>query len=146
MPKPPIATARTSTRRLRLAAGLGLAALAIVAPARALASELSAEARKEVDHLLHIVGTSRCEFYRAGTWHSAAVAQAHLEHKYQYLATRQMLSSAEDFIVKAATRSSLTGEPYAIRCPQMPAKPSAVWLESELLALRNRKPPGLSGR
>ena len=58
------------------------------------------------------------------------------------LATRQMLGSAEDFIAKAATRSSLTGEAYAIRCPQRPVQPSAVWLESELQALRSRQTRG----
>jgi len=94
----------------------------------------------EVDHLLATVGSSGCEFYRAGSWHSARTAQAHLEHKYQYLATRQMLQSAEDFIVKAATRSSMTGEAYAIRCTPNPAQPSSTWLESELRAHRNARP------
>lgn len=107
-----------------------------------LGAELSSLARKEVDQLLATIGNSRCEFYRAGTWHSAAAAQAHLEHKFQYLATRQMLTSTEDFISKAATRSSLTGEAYAIRCQAMPAQPSSAWLEAELRSLRSRSSTG----
>lgn len=108
-------------------------------PLGAQALELSGAARKEVDHLLVIVGRSGCEFYRAGTWHSAVKAQVHLGHKFEYLATRQMLGSAEDFIAKAATRSSMTGEAYAIRCPHQPARPSADWLEEELRALRAQR-------
>ena len=120
--------------------GAFVLALALWFPHAAHAAELTGAARKEVDRLLASVGNSGCEFYRAGTWHSAAAAQAHLEHKYQYLATRQMLTSADDFIAKAATRSSFTGEAYAIRCPQRPAQPSAVWLDTELRSLRGPKP------
>lgn len=126
---------RTARRAPSLLNGLALA-LGSLASSWVLGAELSATARKEVDHLLATVGNSGCEFYRAGSWHSARTAQAHLEHKYQYLATRQMLQSAEDFIVKAATRSSMTGEAYAIRCTPNLAQPSATWMESELRAHR----------
>jgi len=136
---------RMARRAPSLLKGLALA-IGALASSWVLGAELSATSRKEVDHLLATVGSSGCEFYRAGSWHSARTAQAHLEHKYQYLATRQMLQSADDFIVKAATRSSMTGEAYAIRCTPNTAQPSSTWLESELRAHRNARPAAAQPR
>ena len=36
--------------------------------------------------------------------------------KYEWLAARDQINTAEDFIEKAATRSSLSGQPYEVRC------------------------------
>lgn len=86
--------------------------------------------------MLGRVATSGCEFYRAGTWYPATDARGHLERKVRYLVARNMISTAEDFIVMAATRSSMTDEAYAIRCHGGAPQPSAVWLEAELRTLR----------
>ncbi len=112
-----------------------LIALALwVAPT--LAVEMTAAARKEVDTLLHRVGTSGCEFYRSGSWHTATEAQTHLDRKLRYMVARSMVGSAEEFIAKGATGSSMSGEAYAIRCRNVAAQPSAVWLTTELRAMR----------
>ena len=78
------------------------------------AAHLTSAARQEIDALLRAVGSSGCEFVRSGTAHPAAKAQEHLQSKFEYLDTRNLLNSTEDFIVKAGTRSSMTNEPYAI--------------------------------
>lgn len=108
-------------------------------PALCLA-ELSAASKKEIDGLLHAVGTSGCEFMRGGSPHAAAKAHEHLAMKYEYLASRDQLKSAEDFITKAATRSSMTGEAYGIRCKGAPTQTSADWMNAQLKVIRQANP------
>jgi hypothetical protein len=86
----------------------------------------------EITHLLDYLGRSKCEFYRNGTWHAAADARKHLEKKRDYLLQRSLIGSTEDFIDRAATASSMTGEKYQVRCKPSPAVPSADWLKAEL--------------
>lgn len=90
----------------------------------------------EIERLLARLGSSSCEFYRNGTWHGAAEARAHLQKKYDYLARRGLVTGAEEFIAKGATGSSVSGQPYLVRCAGRAAQPSAAWLERELKALR----------
>jgi Family of unknown function (DUF5329) len=99
-------------------------------------AELTAASKKEIDGLLHAVGSSGCEFMRGGSPHSAAKAQEHLLMKYKYLAARDQVKSAEEFIVKAATRSSMTGQAYGIRCGGAPALDSADWMTAQLKMIR----------
>lgn len=103
------------------------------------AAEISDTARREVDQILTRVAQSGCEFYRAGSWYTAAEARNHLERKYRYLVARQMIATAEDFVALAGTSSSMTNEAYAIRCRGAAAQPSAAWLTSELRTLRADK-------
>jgi hypothetical protein len=96
------------------------------------AASPSASAQDEIAHLLSYVETSGCDFYRNGTWYSAREARAHLEKKYQYLVNRSRVRNAEDFIDKAASSSSVSGEPYQVRCRPNETVPSAAWLRAEL--------------
>ena len=108
------------------------------------AAQLSPVAKQEIDALLRAVGSSGCEFLRGSQAYSAAKAQDHLQEKYAYLDARAQLHSAEDFIGKAATRSSMTGEAYGIRCAGAPTQTSEAWLRSRLAALRQPQlPPAL---
>ncbi len=107
------------------------------AAASASAAELPAPARLEVDGLLTALGTSDCRFYRNGQWYGGMEAQEHLRMKYDYLKGR--LSSTEEFIKEAATQSSLSGEPYQVKCPNQPAQPSAVWLGERLRERRTAR-------
>lgn len=119
------AACRASTLVLVLATLPGLAA-----------AQLSPVARQEIDGLLRAIGASNCEFLRGGTAYGAAKAQDHLQQKFDYLDTRGQLKTAEDFIAKAGTRSSMTGEPYGIRCAGTPTQSSEEWLHARLKALR----------
>jgi hypothetical protein len=90
--------------------------------------------RAEVDGLLATLERSDCQFYRNGTWHDGHEAQAHLRMKYEYLVRKGLLQRTEDFIEGAGTKSSLSGEPYLVRCPsqsQAP-QPSAAWLNQRV--------------
>ena len=104
------------------------------------AAQLTPSAQREITGLLQAVGTSGCHFIRGGTAYSAAEAQEHLSKKYEYMAARDMLASTEDFISKAATRSSMSGEAYAIRCGEAPAQKSDEWMKARLKAMRQPAP------
>ena len=99
-----------------------------------------ASAQEEIHYLLQFVKTSGCAFYRNGSWYDSAKAEGHLRDKYIMLAARDQIQTAEDFIDKAATQSSLSGRPYAVRCAGVEAVPSRQWL-SDALA-RYRAPSG----
>src|SRR5882757_1730296 len=85
-------------------------------------------AQKEIEYLLGFVGSSGCKLYRNGTWYDAGKGQEHLRSKYEYLARRNQVSTAEDFIGKAATGSSLSGKPYRVQCANGAPIPSSQWL------------------
>jgi predicted RNA polymerase sigma factor len=108
--------------------------LAIVGAAAASTPGSIAEA--EIAALLAYVSTSGCDFYRNGTWHDAGAARVHLEKKQNYLVNRSLVASAEDFIDRAATASSLSGETYLVRCAHADPMPSGDWLHAELRRLR----------
>jgi hypothetical protein len=96
----------------------------------------------EISYLLTSMGASGCEFYRNGSWHDAQTAQAHLQGKYATLVSMDRIKTAEDFIDQAATRSSLTGKAYAVRCGQDAPVSSSSWLYGLLSRYREAAKPG----
>lgn len=86
------------------------------------AAQLSPLAQQEIHALLKAVGNSGCQFSRDGSLYPPARAQQHLSSKYEAMAARGMLASAEDFIDKVATSSSLSGKAYAIHERKRAAK------------------------
>jgi hypothetical protein len=117
--------------------------LLCVAPSTSRAAELPPSEKTQIEQLLAGLGASSCEFYRNGSWYGASDAAAHLRKKYDYLARKRMIASAEDFIVGAATKSSQSGDAYQVRCANEPAQPSATWMRRELARLREAPPkPG----
>jgi hypothetical protein len=98
-------------------------------------------AQAEINYLLEFVEHSGCEFYRNGTWYDAKTARAHLQSKYEVLSANDRISSAEDFIDKAATSSSLSGRPYQIRCGGGEPITSAQWLRDALNHYRPHDAP-----
>lgn len=104
----------------------------------AYADSSALNAAVEIECLLSKIGTSECQFYRNGIWHNGAEAQAHLKKKYTYLHERALAETAEEFIANAATKSSVSGEPYQIRCGSRSPVPSAQWLRGELQRLRTK--------
>jgi len=95
-----------------------------------------AAARVEIVELLRRIGTSGCEFRRNGFGYDSTRAAQHLQLKFDVLAARDAIRSAEDFIDKAATRSSLTGLAYEVRCAGTAAAPSGQWLHEQLSQMR----------
>lgn len=98
--------------------------------------EISPEATIEIDQLLHYIENSTCLFLRNGSWHGSRDAANHIMSKYRYFVDRGQISSTEDFIEKSATRSSLTGKLYLVKCGAEELS-SAEWLRLELARLRS---------
>lgn len=98
-----------------------------------------AVADAEIDHLLLALQESGCEFERNGSWHSAADARKHLQRKRDYLEKRKPIVDTESFIAQAATKSSMSGKPYRVRCGAAAAEPSRTWLMRELESYRARE-------
>jgi|SRR5271166_5005818 len=107
-----------------------LALAFVLTPTRSPAQVNSAQI--EIAHLLTFVGLSKCDFYRNGTWYTAAQAQAHLDEKLALLRTGNQVQTAEQFIEKVATKSALTNLPYRVRCAGVETVGVSDWLGSEL--------------
>lgn len=90
----------------------------------------------EVDALLAGIEVSECLFNRNGTWHDSKATAAHLRDKYDYFVARGLIVTTEDFIDRAATQSSLSGQPYEVKCGDAAAVPSSRWLRDKLAHLR----------
>jgi hypothetical protein len=114
-------------------------ALALIAPGLALAAPTDS-ARREIAGLIGALDGSNCRFQRNGSWHDAAEARAHLQRKYDYLLKKDKVDTAEQFIERAASQSSMSGKPYRIACPGQPEQTAAVWFGARLTALRQRTP------
>jgi hypothetical protein len=84
---------------------------------------------QEVQHLLEFIEGSGCTFIRNGSAHDSSTARKHLSRKYQHIRTR--VGSGEDFITYAASRSSITGNAYQVKCGSETIT-SRDWLTREL--------------
>ncbi|MDP9012723.1 MAG: DUF5329 domain-containing protein [Pseudomonadota bacterium] len=93
----------------------------------------------EIEYLLSTVAESGCEFYRNGTWYDGRAAAAHLRYKYDALMAKDLINNSDDFIERAATKSSLSGLAYAIRCKGYPSVSSHEWFEDLLAKYRQSK-------
>lgn len=111
-------------------------ALSIAVFGIAHAAAPAAVAAQEIQHLLVYLGKSGCEFNRNGDWHAAGKARAHLERKHAALLRRKWTGSADDFISTAASKSSVSGKPYLVRCAKSGTTPSSVWFRTELVRYR----------
>jgi hypothetical protein len=104
--------------------------------AAAVAAEMTPTTQKEITQLLDRIEASNCSFNRNGSWHGPADARKHLQMKMDWMVKRNMLGSTEEFIAKAATSSSMSGEAYQIRCGSGAPMASATWLTAELKRIR----------
>jgi len=121
---------------LSLACGLGLALPVMIA-----AAAPTGQARREIARLMDGLSNSQCEFQRNGKWYGRADARAHLQRKYDYLLKRDLVDTAEQFIERAASRSSLSGRAYRVRCPGEPEQDAGHWFLARLKALRGSGAP-----
>ena len=122
-----------SSKVAALALGLVIAPVARAAP--------PVIVQQEINHLIRYIGDSGCEFKRNGIWNTnSKTAEAHVRGKYDYLVKLGRIDTTKDFIDKAATESSMSGQPYEIRCGGDLPMPSSLWLSNELARYRARAP------
>jgi hypothetical protein len=110
------------------------------------AAPLPASARAEVDALLSHLQASGCEFNRNGSWYAGADAKAHLLKKLDYLEGKDLVKTAEQFIERGASGSSMSGKPYLVRCAGKAPVESAKWLTAELRQVRATRAAASSPR
>ena len=106
----------------------------------AFAGETVSETEQEIAHLFNYLKGSTCEFYRNGTWYSPSDAAEHTKIKYSWLKDKGLIDTTEEFIDRAASKISMSGNPYMVRCStsDKPVK-SSIWFNKELERFRNKK-------
>jgi hypothetical protein len=94
----------------------------------AIAADLSATSRSEIDQLLGALADSPCELHRGSTWveGSAAAQQLREEHAQG----QSSVASTEEFIARAGTGQ--------IRCDGEEPQPSATWMKAQLTQIRKQ--------
>ena len=137
---PPAQSVRREAIRSLFGFGLGwpigISPLLGLALARRATAQPLTAMQAEVDQLLAAMGPSGCSFFRNGRWYSAEAAQAHLRSKYNFLVSAGQITTADQFIDKAATQSSFSGQPYRVRCSDGKELPSRDWLREQLKTIR----------
>ena len=126
---------------MKIATSLRLAPVLAVLLGTAHAAPTAPAVRTEILGLLQRLQDSGCEFNRNGSWYSGAEAKAHLLKKLDYLEGKDMVSTAEQFIERGATGSSMSGKPYLVRCAGKAPVESAQWLKAELAQVRAASSP-----
>lgn len=84
---------------------------------------------EEIQYLLGYLAESGCTFIRNGDEYEATKARDHLEMKYNY--AKRRIKTAEDFINKLASKSSLSRKAYSVKCGEVETL-SKKWLEDAL--------------
>lgn len=97
-------------------------------------------AKKEIAQLMDALSRSGCQFQRNGSWYDAAEARAHLQRKYDYLLKKGKVDTAEQFIQRAASESSMSGRAYRVKCQGREQEASA-WFGGQLQKLRHTAAP-----
>ncbi|MFL6709498.1 MAG: DUF5329 domain-containing protein [Massilia sp.] len=113
-----------------------LALLVLAASQPAVHAQAPDRTAQEITFMLDAVANSPCQFNRNGSWYAGPAARAHLQDKYDYLRKRNLAPTAELFIERGASVSSMSGKPYQIRCPGLAPVDSATWLRQQLARFR----------
>lgn len=93
---------------------------------------------QKIDHLITFVRNLKgATFIRNGDEHTAQAAADHLQMKREKAGTR--IKTAQDFIDKVASKSSISGELYMIKFPNGKVFPCQMVLENELKKLEGKK-------
>ncbi|MDH3585633.1 MAG: DUF5329 domain-containing protein [Gammaproteobacteria bacterium] len=103
-----------------------LTMLALLSPAAVLAGNTESE----IEYLIASIGDSNCTFVRNGSRHDAEDAEDHLRMKYRR--GKRYATSAELFIERLASKSSMSGKLYTMECPDSETVPSGEWLTARL--------------
>jgi len=90
---------------------------------------------EEIDHLLDTVAASGCTFIRNGKEYDSDDARDHLQMKRKR--GKRYFDSAEEFISRLASKSSMSGKPYRIRCAGEGEVNAGDWFADVLARYRN---------
>jgi len=99
------------------------------------AADVPVEQQAEVEHLINYLKESGCHMVRNNKPYNGKDGASHVRRKYNHF--RNRISSTEEFIEYAATKSVMSGEYYEVQCPGEETMRSQDWLLMELQAYRN---------
>jgi Family of unknown function (DUF5329) len=123
-------------KRRSIAALLLMPLCALAAPAQ--------KTQSEIGLLMDALAASDCKFQRNGSWHDAREARKHLQRKYDYLLKKDQVGDTEQFIDRAASRSSISGRAYRVKCAGR-EQDAATWFGERLRQLRQPSEAAGSG-
>jgi hypothetical protein len=103
------------------------------------ADETGVEA--DIQYLVDFVANSNVTFIRNAKEYTAEEAAQHMMKKYAHF--RDEITTAEDFIRLAATKSLISGEPYLVQTQAGKEMRSDDWLHEILEDYRKSKPQDL---
>jgi len=98
------------------------------------AADVPSEQRHEVEHLLNFIANTSCIIDRNGSLHAGPDALSHIKKKYAYF--RDDISTTEEFIERAASKSTFSGNAYRVQCGDNKTTTTQHWLVTELAAYR----------
>ena len=90
---------------------------------------------REIQHLMSYIAEAECRFIRNGKEYSPEAARNHIQKKYEY--ARNRIKTTEDFIQGIASKSSISGKVYMVRCNDQILL-CADWLGVELQRFRQK--------
>lgn len=93
--------------------------------------------KHEVEHLLEFVESTQCTFERNGKKHDGKEASKHINRKYKHY--KKQITTTEEFIEYAATKSSMSGMDYLVYCESGSPLKSKDWLLEELSVYRQNE-------
>jgi len=97
-------------------------------------ADVSGAQVKEVEHLLEFVKTSDCVINRNGMEYTGPEGVSHIQRKYEHF--REDIETTEDFIRLSATKSTMSGKYYTVKCPGKVVIKTQNWLLAELEVFR----------
>ncbi len=93
--------------------------------------------KNEVAHLLNFVNNSSCTVKRNGKSHRGKEIVNHILKKYKYF--KGDIENTEQFIEYSATKSTMSGRYYMVRCGNENPIKTQDWLLMELETYRKKK-------
>ncbi len=100
-------------------------------------ADVSTNQLKEVSYLLDYIKNTQCVINRNGTNYNGKQAVKHIEKKYNYY--RDDIKNTEDFIRLSATKSTMSGNHYTVKCSTEIKTTTQQWLLNELSRYRNKE-------
>jgi hypothetical protein len=110
--------------------------LVIVLFSGSVTAGVSPATQLEIDYLLNFIRNSSCIIDRNGQTYAAVKAISHIEKKYAYF--KDEIETSEDFIELSASKSTMSGKYYMVRCGDGDQIRTREWLMQELKSLRGQ--------
>ena len=100
-------------------------------------ADVPPESRHEVEHLISFVSNTSCQIERNWISHNGDEAITHIQQKYDYF--RDDIKTTEQFIEYSATKSTMTGRDYLVKCTGHSPIKTRDWLVQELQKYRAQR-------